>query len=64
MTRREGKRRLTLSEHLALRKAAAEESKAREEARLHSMKAIKTLDAEPLCTCPACTRIRARKGGL
>lgn len=60
MTRQAGKKRMTLSEHLALRAQAAEESKAREEARLHSLQTLKELDARVMCTCPACVRLRQK----
>ena len=58
MARQTGKRRMTLSEHLALRAQAAEEAKANEQARLQSIQRIKELDAQTLCTCPACVRLR------
>ena len=58
MARRKEGKKLTLSEHLALRARAMEQSKAREEARLHSMEALRKLDREALCTCPACVRRR------
>lgn len=58
MARRTGKKHMTLSEHLALRAQAAEESKAREEARVQSVRTLRELDAKVLCTCPACTRLR------
>ncbi|MBP3893349.1 MAG: hypothetical protein J6D34_04825 [Atopobiaceae bacterium] len=58
MARQAGKRRMTLSEHLALRAKAAEESEARERARAHSIQALKELDARVICTCPACVRRR------
>lgn len=62
MTRQSNKKRMTLSEHLALRARAAEESRAREESRLQSIQAIKELDARVTCTCPACVRARALRG--
>lgn len=55
---RTGKKRMTLSEHLALRAQAAEEAEAREQARLHSIQNLRELDARVLCTCPACVRMR------
>ena len=55
---RTGKKRMTLSEHLALRAQAAEEAEAREQARLHSIQNLRDLDARVLCTCPACVRLR------
>lgn len=58
MARKDGKRRMTLSEHLALRAQAAEEAKAQEEARLHSIQNLRKLDAQVVCTCPACVRLR------
>lgn len=58
MARQQGKKRMTLSEHLAQRAQAAEESRAREEARLHTIQSLRELDAQVLCTCPACVRRR------
>ena len=49
---------MTLSEHLAARARAAEDSKAHEEARAQSIAALRKLDAEVLCDCPACRRRR------
>ena len=49
---------MTLSELMAQREQAAEERRAREEARQHSIRALKLLGDQPLCTCPACTRLR------
>ena len=62
MARQTGKKRMTLSEHLALRARAAEESRGREEARMHSIQRLKELDAQVLCTCPACVRLRQMQG--
>ena len=62
MSRRAGKKKMTLSEHLALRERAAKESQAREEARLHTIDALKRLDAEVMCTCPACVARRNVRG--
>ncbi len=61
MARKTEKKRLTLSEHLALRAQAAEEEKEREELRLHTMKALRELDSQAMCTCPACVRLRAMR---
>ncbi|MDO4404423.1 MAG: hypothetical protein Q4C09_05230 [Atopobiaceae bacterium] len=58
MKRQKSKKRMTLSEHLALRAQAAEESKAREEARLNSIRSLRELDAQVTCTCPACVKAR------
>ena len=58
MARKRDGRKKTLSEHLAARARAAEESKAREEARAQSIAALRKLDAEVLCDCPACRRRR------
>ena len=58
MVRQTGKKRMTLSEHLALRAQAAEESRAQEEARLHTIKNLRELDARVMCTCPACVKLR------
>ena len=58
MTRRTGKRRMTLSEHLALRAQAAEEARAREEERTAHIQSLKELDKQAMCTCPACMRLR------
>ena len=63
MARPSAKRRMTLSEHLALRKQAADRSRAREEARMQSIQNLKELDARVLCTCPACVRMRRMRGG-
>jgi len=49
---------MTLSEHLALRAKAAEESKAKEEARQRTIQHFKELDSQTLCNCPACVRRR------
>ena len=49
---------MTLSEHLTLRAQAAEESRAREEVRMNSIQHLRELDAQVLCTCPACVRLR------
>ena len=62
MARKDGKKRMTLSEHLALRARAAEEVRAQEEARLHSIQNLKKLDAQVVCTCPACVRLRQMSG--
>ena len=56
MANRTGKKRMTLSEHLALRAKVAEESKARDVERYRSVQALKELDKQVLCTCPACLR--------
>ena len=61
MARSGGKRRMTLSEHLALRAAAAEQAKAQEEARARTIRAFKELDAQVQCNCPACVRLRQMK---
>ena len=58
MARRTDKRRMTLSEHLALRAQAAEEAKAREEERIRHIQSLKELDKQAMCTCPACMRLR------
>lgn len=62
MAQRAGKKRMTLSEHLALRAKAAEESKAQEEARQHRIQNLKALDAMAMCTCPACVRRQQLNG--
>lgn len=62
MARQTHKKRMTLSEHLALRAQAAEESKAQEESRLQRVQFLKELDARVVCTCPACMRLRRLKG--
>lgn len=61
MARTTGKKRMTLSEHLALRAQEAEEAREREQARVHSIQNLKELDARVLCTCPACVRMRQMK---
>ena len=58
MANRNGKKKMTLSEHLALRAKAAEESHAREEARIRTLQSLKELDAQAICTCPACIKLR------
>lgn len=58
MAQRTGKKRMTLSQHLALRAKAAEEQHAREEARMNRMQNLKALDSMAQCTCPACVRLR------
>ena len=58
MARQTGKKRMTLSEHLALRAQAAEEEKARDEARMQRIRALRELDAQVVCNCPACVRLR------
>jgi hypothetical protein len=58
MAREAGRKRMTLSEHLALRAQEAEESRVREEARLHTIRNLRELDAKAICTCPACVRRR------
>ena len=60
MGRQNSKKRMTLSEHLALRAQTAEKAKAQEEARLHTIQALKELDAQVTCTCPACVRARRK----
>ena len=64
MARRTDRKRMTLSEHLAQRAQAAEESVAREEARQRTIRAFKELDAQQLCTCPACVKMRQARGRL
>lgn len=54
---------MTLSEALALRAQAAAEAEARERVRLRNVRTLKALDAEPICTCPACTRARQGSQG-
>ena len=55
------KKRMTLSERLALRARAAEEAQAHEEERLRTVRALRELDAQVLCTCPACVRLREKR---
>jgi len=62
MARQANKKRMTLSEHLALRKQAAEEAQAAEEVRQHTIQNLKRLDAQVQCTCPACVRLRKLRG--
>ena len=62
MARKNTGKRMTLSEHLALRAQAAEESRAKEETRAHTIQRLKELDAQVQCTCPACMRLRAKQG--
>ena len=58
MARRADGKRMTLSEHLALRAKAVEEAQAREEELERRARSLKALDAEVMCTCPACVRLR------
>ena len=58
MTRRTGKKKMTLSEHLALRAKEAEEAKARDEEHQRYIQNIRKLDALGVCNCPACVRLR------
>lgn len=58
MAPKAGKKRMTLSEHLALKAQAAEEAQAREEARAQTVRRLKELDAQVQCMCPACVRMR------
>ena len=58
MARKNGKKRLTLSEHLALHAQLAERDRAREEARASALQALRELDTQVRCTCPACVRLR------
>lgn len=60
MTRRTDKRRMTLSEHLAMRAQADEEKRAREEERTRHIQSLKELSKQAMCTCPACMRLRER----
>ena len=60
---RQGKKRMTLSEHLALRAQAAEEERAQEETRRQTIRHFRELDAQALCNCPACVRLRQMKRG-
>ena len=59
MARQTGRKRMTLSEHLAMRAQAAEETRAREEARAHTIQNLRELDKQVMCTCPACVKLRA-----
>lgn len=58
MARKGERKHMTLSEHLALRAQAVEQTKARQEARANTIRALRELDAQALCTCPACVRLR------
>ena len=62
MAHQAGKKRMTLSEHLALRAQAAKESQAREEARAQSIRALRELDSQVMCNCPDCVRLRQMNG--
>lgn len=57
VVRQTGKKRMTLSEHLALRARVAEEAKA-QEVRMQSIRALRELNAQVVCNCPACVRRR------
>lgn len=60
MVRRTNKRKkMTLSEHLAMRERAAKESEAREEARRSSIRNLRMLDKAIMCDCPACRKRRS-----
>lgn len=59
MARGKGRKKMTLSEHIALRAKQAEEFKAREEERQRTIDTFKKLDARALCNCPACVRRRS-----
>lgn len=59
MARRADGKKMTLSEHLAMRERAAKESRAREEAQQHSIKTLRMLDKEVMCNCPACRKRRS-----
>lgn len=61
MARQSARKHMTLSEHLALKAQAAEEARAQEEARRQTLRHFKELDAQVLCTCPACVRLRQLK---
>ncbi len=63
MSRTTRKKRLTLSDHLALRAQEAEKKQAQEQARIHSIQALKELDAQALCNCPACVKLRQMNKG-
>lgn len=59
MTRRSGStKKMTLSEHLARRVKAAEESRVQEEERKRYAQKLKELDAMAVCNCPACIKLR------
>jgi len=58
MSKANSKKRMTLSDHLALRAKAAEESQVRKEAHSRTIQNLKALDAITMCTCPACVRLR------
>lgn len=62
MARKAGKKRMTLSEHLALHAQAAEEAAAKEEARARTIQRLRELDAMATCTCPACVAMRQKAG--
>ena len=63
MAQRTHKKRMTLSEHLALRAQAAQEAQMREDERQHTIRALKALDALPGCMCPACVKLRQAREG-
>ena len=64
MAQRGGKKRMTLSAHLALRAEAAREAELCEQERQRRQRAIEALEELPGCTCPACVRLRQiRKEG-
>ena len=56
--RRKAKKRLTLSEHLALREKASKEAESQADARLYSAEDLRRLDALAVCNCPACVERR------
>lgn len=58
MARQAPRKKMTLSEALALRKQAAAEAQAREDERERRLQTIESLKAMEGCTCPACMRLR------
>ena len=57
--RTDKKKKMTLSEHLAMRARVAQESEAREEARRSSIRNLMMLDKAVMCDCPACRKRRS-----
>ncbi|MBQ9057916.1 MAG: hypothetical protein IJ125_01900 [Atopobiaceae bacterium] len=60
MARRSDKKRMTLSEHRALRAQAAEETKQCEDEHTRHNQSLKELRLVT-CTCPTCMKLRAQR---
>lgn len=58
MRSRKTKKRLTLSEHLAIRANANKEAKPQQDVPRYSLEDLKRLDALAVCNCPTCVERR------